>query len=186
MKSLPALACLLLSLLTASAAEFDLGPRGVLSATLPEGWVADAQPAGRPGGKTLGYTVAFKPPGEANAKGLLTLIFLPNRPLDKATLHAETLRTADRFVAGSVEQKKTLKEFVLKEGFGAYCVFTDAGLVGKPSKRGDYKVLVSGQVQPAADTLGVVSLFADEAEGKEFKAMIQIINSLQLKPKDAK
>ncbi len=184
MKSL--LACLLLSLLTAPAADFDLGPRGTLSATLPEGWAADVQPAGRPGGKTLGYTVAFKPPGDANAKCLLTLIFLPHRPLDKAVLHAEMLRSAERFVAGSVEQKKTLKEFALKEGFGAYCVFTDADLAGKPPKRGDYKVLGSGQVQPAADTLGVVSLFADEADGKEFKAMIQIINSLQLKAKDAK
>jgi hypothetical protein len=34
--------------------------------------------------------------------------------------------------------------------------------------------------------LGVVSLFADEADGEELKAMIKIIDSLKVKPKDAK
>ncbi len=31
--------------------------------------------------------------------------------------------------------------------------------------------------------LGVVSLRADEADGKEFRAMVKIINSLKVKPK---
>ena len=32
-------------------------------------------------------------------------------------------------------------------------------------------------------SLGVVSIFADDADGPEFKSMLAIINSLELKPK---
>ena len=59
-------------------------------------------------------------------------------------------------------------------------------MVGKKPKPGDYKVIASGEVQPADNMLGVVSLFADEADGIELKAMIKIINSLGVKPRDAK
>ncbi len=36
------------------------------------------------------------------------------------------------------------------------------------------------------DMVGVVSLFTDDADGKELQAMVKIINSLKVKPKDAK
>jgi hypothetical protein len=36
----------------------------------------------------------------------------------------------------------------------------------------------------ARTELGVVSMFADDAAGKEFKAMVNMINSLKVKPKD--
>ena len=38
----------------------------------------------------------------------------------------------------------------------------------------------------ARTSWGVVSLFADDATGKEFEAMVNIINSLKVTPKDAK
>jgi hypothetical protein len=65
-------------------------------------------------------------------------------------------------------------------------LFTDASLVGKKPKPGDYKVMGSGEIQPADNVVGVVSLFADEADGAELKAMIKIIDSLKVNLKDAK
>ena len=53
-------------------------------------------------------------------------------------------------------------------------------------KPGDYKIMGSGEVQPADNMLGAVSLFADEVDGIELKAMIKIINSLKVRPRDAK
>lgn len=74
----------------------------------------------------------------------------------------------------------------MESGYGAYCLFTDASMVGKKERTGDYKVMGSGQVQPSEGVVGVVSLFADEADGKDLKAMVRIINSLKVKLSDAK
>jgi hypothetical protein len=94
------------------------------------------------------------------------------------------LRNGEQFVSESVEKKKNLKDFSLERGYGAYCVFTDAALVGKKAKPGQYKAMGSGQLQPSEDIVGVVSLFADDAESEEFVAMVSIINSLKVTPKD--
>ena len=83
-------------------------------------------------------------------------------------------------------RRKRTWDSSLEQGYGAYCLFTDASLVGKKAKPGDYKVMGSGVVQPADNMLGVVSLFADEADGEELKAMIKIIDSLKMKLKVAK
>ena len=140
----------------------------------------------KPGGKAAGYTLSFKSADGANAKCLLTFLYVTSRPLDQAVIRAEVLRNCEQFVSESVEKKKNLKDFSLERGYGAYCVFTDASLVGKKAKPGQYKVMGSGQLQPSEDMVGVVSLFADDAESEEFTAMVSIINSLKVTPKDEK
>jgi len=117
---------------------------------------------------------------------LLTFAYTTNGAPNKEVIRKEVLRTCEEFVSESVEKKKNLRDSSLEKGYGAYCLFTDASLVGKKAKPGDYKVMGSGVVQPADNMLGVVSLFADEADGEELKAMIKIIDSLKVKPKDAK
>jgi hypothetical protein len=170
----------ILSALACYGAEFDLGTHGVLSVAVPDGWTATVEPPGKGG-----YALSFKPNGDANVKCLLTFLYTANRTPDKAVIRADVLRICEQFVSQSVEKKAELKDFSLEKGFGAYCVFTDASLVGKKVKPGDYKVMGSGQIQPSEDMLGVVSLFADDAAGKEFKAMVNIINSLKVTPRDA-
>jgi hypothetical protein len=61
-----------------------------------------------------------------------------------------------------------------------------AALLGSTPRMGGVPLRGSGEVQPSEDLLGVVSLFADDATGKEFEAMVNIINSLKVTPKDAK
>ena len=77
---------------------------------------------------------------------------------------------------------QNLKDFSLAQGFGSYCVFTDASLVGKQPQKDNFKVMGSGIVELADEVGGVVTFFANEIDGKEFKAMLQAINSLKLKP----
>jgi hypothetical protein len=178
--------CLVLSVLASHGAEFDLGTHGKLSITVPDDWRVNGKAIDRPGGTPLGYAFAIKPRGDANAKCLLTFAYATNGAPNKEIIRKEVLRVCEDFVSESVEKKANLKDFSLEKGYGAYCLFTDASLVGKQAKPGDYKVMGSGQVQPADNMLGVVSLFADEADSKEFKAMVKIINSLKVKPGDAK
>ena len=154
--------------------------------TVPDDWSINGKVVNRSDGTPIGYAFAIKPRSDANAKCLLTFAHTTNGPPNKEVIHKEVLRICEEFVSESVEKKKNLKDFSLEKGYGAYCLFTDASLVGKQVKLGDYKVMGSGEVQPADNLLGVVSLFADDADGIELKAMIKIINSLKVKPRDAK
>lgn len=167
-------------------AEFDLGEHGTLSVTVPESWSVTSKAANRSDGTPIGYAFAFKPRSDAMAKCLLTFAYVTNRVPDKQTIQKDVLRACEPFVEQSVEKKKNLREFALAKGYGAYCIFTDASLVGKKPEPGDYKVMGSGIVQPGNEVLGVVSLFAENAESEEFKTMIKIIDSLRLKAKEAR
>ena len=178
--------CFIFFTLASQGAEFDLGTHGTLSVTVPDGWRVNGKAAIRPDGTSIGYAFAIKPRSDANAKCLLTFAYTTNGAPNKEVIRKEVLRTCEELVSESVEKKKNLRDFSLEQGYGAYCLFTDASLVGKKAKPGDYKVMGSGVVQPADNMLGVVSLFADEADGEELKAMIKIIDSLKVKPKDAK
>ena len=171
---------LILTALASFGADFDLGTHGVLSVVVPDGWTAKVEPPGKGG-----YALSFQPTDGSNVKCLLTFLYGANRKPDKAVIRAALLQSCEQFLSQSVEKKADLKDFSLEKGFGAYCVFTDASLVGKEVKPGNYKVMGSGQIQPNEDMLGVVSMFGDDAAGKEFKAMVNIINSLKVTPKDA-
>jgi hypothetical protein len=171
-----------LTALHCRADEFRLAKHGVLSVDVPHGWTVKSQPTQGPDGSEIGHAFSFQPDDARNAKCLLTFMYVEKTP-DKAELRKNVLNMSERFVSGSVEKKQTVHEFSLKSGYGAYCVFTGASLVGKPMRPGDYKVMGAGQVQPGDRVLGVTSLFADEKGGKDFQAMLQIISSLKLSPK---
>jgi hypothetical protein len=175
-----------ISALCIQAAEFDLGTHGTLSVTVPDHWSINGKAANRPDGTPIGYSFAIKPRTAANAKCLLTFAYTTNGAPNKEVIRKEALRSTEQFVSASVEKKKNLKDFSLEKGYGCYCLFTDASLVGKKATPGDYKVMGSGLVQPAENLVGVVSLFADEADGEEMKGMLKIINSLKVRPKEAK
>jgi hypothetical protein len=188
MKILVCICCIILSAFASQGAEFDLGTHGTLSVDVPDDWNINgkAVAVNRPDGSAIGYAFAIKPRSDANARCLLTFVYTTNGVPNKETIRKDVLRSCEGFVAKSVEKKKNLKDFSLDTGYGAYCLFTDASLVGKNPKRGDYKVLGNGLVQPGDNMTGVVGLFVDDADGLELKAMIKIINSLKMKPSDAK
>ena len=183
MKTISTLGFILVLSVVGFAAEVDLGTRGILSFTVPNDWTVNSNPAKGADGSPVGFAFVFKPRSQANAKCLLTLAYVKKTKLDKERIRREVLRATEGFVAQSVEKKADLRDFAVKQGYGAYCTFTDASLVGKEPKKDDYKVMGSGQIQLSDDVLGVVSIFADAADGPEFKSTLAIINSLDLKPK---
>jgi hypothetical protein len=178
--------CIIFFALASQAAEFDLGTHGTLSVTVPDNWSINGKAANRPDGTPIGYALAIKSRTAENAKCLLTFAYTTNGAPNKEAIRKEVLRITEQFVSESVEKKQNLKDFSLEKGYGCYCLFTDASLVGKKTPPGEHKVMGSGQAQPADNLVGVVSLFADEADGEEMQAMLKIINSLKVRPKDAK
>jgi len=175
---------LLLALVVAfqiNAAEYDLGVHGTLSLDASSEWKISSRAAERPDGTTIGYSLLIQPTGKAHASCLLTLAYVTNK-FTPAELRERLLKACDAFVDSSVEKTKNLKEFALKHGYGAYCAFTDASLVGKPPQTGDeYKVMASGMIQLDSDALVVVSIVYDDPDGPEFKSLLQAVNSLEIK-----
>lgn len=165
-------------------AEFDLGTHGTLSLTVPTDWRFASKAINKSNGTPIGITIVLGPQrDETIARGKLTMLYATNGAPNKDVVRKDVLRTADLPASKSVEKQKTLKEFSLEKGYGAYCVFTDASLVGKTPKAGDFKVMATGEVQPADNLVGMVTLFANELDGADLKAMIKIINSIKVKPK---
>jgi hypothetical protein len=175
--------CLFFSVLCCSAAEFDLGARGTLSLTVPEDWKVENREVKDRDGKPVGYAINFVPRNGAKAKGLINLIYTTNGIPSKEAVRKEVLRTTEPFLRRSVEKKAQLKELTLGSGFGIYAQFTDASLVGKTPKANDYKMAVAGRLHPIENVTGVVTLAADYAEGKELRAMMDVIKSLKVKAK---
>ena len=172
--------------LTAYPAEYDLGIHGILTLTPPEGWTAKGVPAIQSNGTSIGYAFAIKPDGDANAKCLLTIAYAGKGKPDPARIQQDVRQANEQFVEGSVEKRMNIQDFALKQGYGSYCTLTDASLVGKKPKQGEYKVMASGIVQLSDVVVGVVSIFADDAGSPEFRSMLQAINSLKLELKNSK
>jgi hypothetical protein len=84
----------------------------------------------------------------------------------------------------SVEKKKTLRKYAMAgDAYGAYCVFTDASLVGKPPEKDNFQVITVGIIW-FNDSVGVsVSQVCDDEKGPEFAAMLAATQSATLKSK---
>jgi len=162
-------------------ADFDLGTNGALTIRVPEKWTVAGKAADRPDGSHLGYALALKPMGGEHAKCLITFAYVHEPAVDRERIRKQVVDATKQLVSGSVEKKQSLKDFKLSQGYGAYCVFTDASLIGKEPEGDDYRVLGSGVIQLSGNVLGVVSIFADDASGLEFKSMLEALNTMELR-----
>jgi hypothetical protein len=170
---LPLLALLLLPAF-ASADTIDLGPRGTLTITVPKGWTLSSQKE-----EDSGLAVTLSPPSGVNAKLLINVAFVPEpKPVSKDEIQDKVLSVCDQFVDASVEKKKTLRDFsVAGPAFGSYCIFTDASLVGKPSKPDEFKVIGVGIIRYSDDVMAAVSVAGDDEKGPDFSSMMAAVSS---------
>jgi hypothetical protein len=167
------------------AADFDLGAHGTLSMTIPQEWHADGHEVLGFNGRAMevvGYSVTLKAPN-GNAKGVLSFSYATNGAPNRAAVREGTLAISGEFIDGSLEKKQILTDLSLEKGYGSYCRFTDASLAGKDVPAGDFRVIAVGEAQPADNILATIGLFANEADGAEFKAMVKMVSSLKLRPK---
>ncbi len=180
MKRLTVLALLALCPLAASAAPLDLGPYGTFQVTPPAGWTLSSQKVA-----DSGYTVTLSPPGDANAKCIINVTFVPDpQPVAKEKIQEEVLDVAEQFVEQSVEKKKVVRELSVPGGaYGCYCVFTDASMVGKPSKHDEFKVIGVGIVQYDDKVMAAFSVAADDEKGSDFTSMLAAVSGSALRPR---
>jgi hypothetical protein len=165
--------------LSALATQFDLGKNGDLFIDVPDSWRVTTRLV-----EGTGYEFTFTSANGASTKGHFSLIALPSkRPIDRQQLDRDlTTLCQQRFVAASVEKKVTLQPYKLRQGYGAYSVFTDASLVDQPPKPDDFKVIAPGLLQPTEKILIVATLFTDDPAGAEFAALRKMTESVRITP----
>ena len=93
------------------------------------------------------------------------------------------LALGDKFAEQSVEKKKELKEFSTSQGYGYYCVFTDASLVGQPPKKDSFKVVAVGIIHINDDLLATIGISTDDEKGPDFAAVLNAISGASFTPK---
>ena len=166
------------SVVALQATDYDLGKLGDLSVNAPSSWKVKTRQLGE-----SGYEISLTPANGANAKALFTLFTLPQpREINAKAIDAALTKTCQRFVSGSVEKTITLQPYKLQQGYGVAAVFTDASLLGQPSKPNDYKVMSPGLIQLTPAVQIVVTLFTDDTASPEFAAMRTIVEGLRLTP----
>jgi L-fucose mutarotase/ribose pyranase (RbsD/FucU family) len=75
-----------------------------------------------------------------------------------------------------------LHDFNVSMGYGAYCLFTDASMVGQPTKKDEFKVIAIGMIRFNDDVSAAVSLLTDDAAGPDFAAMLKAVSGATVGP----
>lgn len=179
MKPLPLLLALTLLPLSARSETLDLGLRGTFTITPPQGWTLSTQKE-----EDSGVALTFTPPSGVNAACLLNITFVPaEEKVTKEQVQESVLQLCEQFVDQSVEKKKVLKDITVEGGYGYYCAFTDASLVGQPTKKDSFKVMGVGIIHFSDELMATVGLSCDDLNGDDFKAMLAMVSGATYAPK---
>jgi hypothetical protein len=173
MKRLTFLIALLLSASAARSETFDVGIRGTYSINAPKDWTISTQTE-----EDSGLALTFTAPASVNASAIINLTFVPKEEsVTKDQVKEAALSLADKFVDQSVEKKKVLREFKTAQGYGYYCVFTDASMVGQPTKKDSFKVVAVGIVHLNDDLMATIGISCDDEKGGDFAALVDAISN---------
>ena len=145
MRSLIVLLCLLAAPLAAQVERLDLGPHGRLTLYLPGEWRTSTTR------NTSELTLTVQPRRDSVNAGLTFAVTFPetDRFDTKSRLKLRVEADCQGLAQESVEGKAYGREFSLTAGYGFYCNFTDPKLRGRPTEKGNYKVMSVGKVRLA-------------------------------------
>jgi len=145
---------------------------GKFEVTAPEGWkVRVIQPDPK-----LPPTVAL---ATANQDTDLKITFIPDKTGafgSEEKLDAALKRVAEQYAGGSVENKTKVEKIESKNGTCLFAQFTDADLVGKETKPGQYKVVGTG-LMLFDKTVAAIMLLGDSFDSKSYEAVKELIKS---------
>jgi hypothetical protein len=179
MKRFTFLAALLLTAAIARSETFDVGVRGTYTLTPPKDWTVSSQAE-----EDSGLALTLTAPASVNASGIVNLTFVPkDEPVSKEQVKEAVIALGDKFVDQSVEKKKIVQEFSVGQGYGYYCVFTDASLVGQPPKKDSFKVVAVGIIRVNDDLLATIGLSCDDEKGPDLAALLACLSGASFSAK---
>ena len=118
----------------------------------------------------------------------LNLVFTPDLSGGELATSARArkefmVREFQEYVANSVEQAMQFEELDARSGAGAYCVFTDATLVGKPQLPPNEFLNVTVGVKAWPGGCVIFKLFSNDVISAEYRELLKLLrDGIQLKP----
>jgi hypothetical protein len=178
MSRLLLLLCLLAAPLAAQVERLDLGPRGRLTLYLPGEWRTTTTRSASE------LTLTVHPRRESvNASLTLAVTFPETDRFDtKARLKLRVEADCQGLAQESVEGKAYGREFSLTAGYGFYCSFTDPKLRGRPTEKGNYKVLSAGKVRLAPDVLVDVQIMGEGFSDEAYNQLLGAVEGMEFSP----
>jgi len=170
---LAVLTCLFIPAL-AAADEFVWAKHGTITFAVPAGWSLLGKPI-----EEVGYAFRASPDSPAAAVAQITLLEAkPDHPFTSEAATKLFDKMVQPFVSGSVEKRIVSHSLAPQQGFGMYCQFTDASLVGKPPEKNNFKCQYNALL--VLDTyIGVVAtLQFDDPDKPEPAAMLALLRSM--------
>jgi hypothetical protein len=147
---------------------FTPAESGPLEIKAPEGWTVKIL-------KTpIAPTILATP---KNGAADLKITFIPMKEdLDKEKMEALVKLGSEQYVAGSVERDVKLQNLDSKNATGVFAEFTDASLVGKPAKPGQFTFVATGLIKIGKAT-GTFTLLGNSFNDKDYLAGKEILKS---------
>ena len=177
----PTLILISLSAAMASAGELRVSAKEPLVVSAPEKWQVLKDKAPAPAFPFDTYRV--EPPGTRNAVALIT-VFDQDKPefTDPAFLKKILQGDCQPYVSKPADLAKLqFKEVKLTGGLGFYANFTDPDLVGKPVQKGTYKTVTPILLCLGKKYLMKVTLLCDDLNGVDYRELMKVVESLQIK-----
>ena len=174
MKKFLALFLLLTGALLAQSETLNLGSRGKLTLYISDKWKFEVSDFGDR------QIVNIRPKDDTNAECSMTITFPDVDRYDtKARLKMRTEVDATKLEDQSVEGKARAKPFELKTGYGFHCDFTDPNLIGRPSKKGDFKTISVGLIRLNAEVLIEIGISADGFNSAPYNDLLGAIEGME-------
>ena len=146
-------------------------PEGdALQITVPDGWDQSQNHY------VLGPTVTLRP-NNKSAELKLTFILDTKSAFAKQEQLEKVVRaSAQQYVDGSVEKEMKLKNLDSKNGTCVYAEFTDASLVEKTPKPGEFPAIATG-VMTIGKSAAIFTLLGEASDDKSFKTGKEVLKS---------
>jgi len=162
----------------ARAATINLAPASKLEIDIPDNWKSTVSEGDS--GSGISYAVEFTMPEELHLSCTMTLIHSDEMDFPTQEQSRQRLRTTgDAFIGGSLEKQVNVKDLEVKDGVGSYYTMTDASLVGKTPKPGDYKTMTAFLIHYRDHTAALVTVFADDTNGPAFRQMFKALAGMK-------
>lgn len=164
-----------------SAETINLGAGRSARLNLPDAWKAAKVLQGLPENPAGPANVRYVTKNGSNDAVLLSLIPMADEQYaDLAQLRALVKESTQQFADGSMERKANLKEIKVDGRTGFSCLFTDAELVGQPTKKDDYKTITSCFVYLGDNIMLAATIFSDDPGAKAYDEATRLLQSLTL------
>lgn len=174
---------ILLFLLTAAwvlgqVETLDLGAKGRLTVYLLGEWRTNVTR------NSEQFTLTIHPQKESvNATCSLEVSFPASDRFDtKERLKLRVEADCHGLAEQSVERRAVARAFNVASGYGFYCSFTDPNLRGKPTEKGNYKVMSVGKVRLSPEVLVDVHIMGEGFSDEAYNTLLGAVEGMEYSP----